>query len=425
MNVLKLIFLLIFLFVFKPTFAQFTIDASLRPRFEYRHGYKTLFPENEKPATFVSQRTRLNFGYKNEDLHFYLSTQDVRVWGEIPQTNAPNDTGLSIHQAWGEAFINPSISFKIGRQEIKYDDQRILGVGNWGQKSRSHDAALFKYVPTFIELHIGVAYNQDKEALTGNIFSGNNYKSLQYLWAHKKWKNINASFLFLNNGMQYINELETTKNETRYSQTTGFHLVSKISNFNIESNLFYQFGKDIADNSINAYLFSVQGKYSPNNQFKFGLGGEILSGNDYGAPSNGKNNAFNPIYGSSHSFNGSMDYFYAGDHRNNVGLIDLSGNTSYSFNSKSAILLNFHKFIAASKIDSDISKDLGFEIDLVTSYTLNKYVNANVGYSHFFTSKGIEIVKNNYDGNSNNWAWLMISINPELFNWQPNNTKNN
>ncbi|MFV0539613.1 MAG: hypothetical protein ACK5MZ_00040 [Aestuariibaculum sp.] len=77
-------------------FAQLTIDAELRPRFEYRHGYKSLFPDNAEPAAFVSQRTRLNTGFIKDKYSFYLSLQDVRVWGDAAQLS---ENSLAVHQA--------------------------------------------------------------------------------------------------------------------------------------------------------------------------------------------------------------------------------------------------------------------------------------------------------------------------------------
>lgn len=425
MSKLKSFFPVLFLFILEPVFAQFTIDASLRPRFEYRHGYKTLFPDNADPATFVSQRTRLNFGYKTEKLHFYLSPQDVRVWGDVPQLNLADENGFSLHQAWAEIELVSDLSLKIGRQEIVYDDQRFLGNVDWAQQGRSHDAAILKFETNNTKLHFGAAYNQDGESLTGNILTQSTYKSLQYMWLHKDFSKINASFLILNNGLQYIDEIDETKNDTRYSQTAGIHLKAGLEKFKFSSNLYYQFGKDVSNNSLDAYLVSLEARYSATENLKFGLGGELLSGNEYGTPNDGKNKAFNPLYGTNHKFNGFMDYFYVGNHIDNVGLIDIFGNASYSFNSKSSVIVNFHKFFAASEIDTDVSKDLGFEIDLVTSHSINNFVGVKAGYSHFFTSKGIESVKNNYDGNSNNWAWIMISIDPVLFNWQENKTTNN
>lgn len=425
MNYLKFSIALILLFIFQPIKAQFTIDASLRPRFEYRHGFKTLFPDNTEPATFISQRTRLNFGYKTEKLQLYLSPQDVRVWGDVPQLNVSDENGISLHQAWAEIVLVPNFNLKLGRQEIVYDDQRFLGNVDWAQQGRSHDAAILKYEKDNSKFHLGVAYNQDGEALTGNVLTGNTYKSLQYVWFHKAFKKINTSFLFLNNGVQYIDELEGTKNETRYSQTAGIHMKTGVGKFKLTSNLYYQFGKDRSNNSLNAYLVSLEGLYSFTENFRFGLGGERQSGNDYGIPQDGTNKAFNPLYGTNHKFNGFMDYFYVGNHIDNVGLTDLYSNASYLFSPKTSIILNFHQFFASSKIDADISKNLGFELDLVTSHSISNVIAVKAGYSHFFAAKGTENVKNNFDGNTNNWAWIMINIDPVLFNWKENKTINN
>lgn len=403
--------------------AQFTLDAEIRPRFEYRHGYKTLFPDHADPAVFVSQRTRLNFDYQSETLHFYLSPQDVRVWGDVPQLNAADNNGMSLHQAWGEVKLPSSFAVKVGRQEIVYDDQRIFGNVDWAQQGRSHDALLLKYEPTGLKLHLGLAYNQDAEALTGNILTVNTYKALQYAWVHKDWEKVAASFLFMNHGLQYIDAVDGDKIEIRYGQTTGVHLTAKPGKFNLASNLFYQFGNDVNNNSISAYLLSLKGIYAFTNGTRMGLGGEIQSGNDYGSPADGNNNAFNPLFGTNHKFNGFMDYFYVGNHIDNVGLIDLFGNVSHNFNEKSNLSLFLHQFFAAAPLNSNTSRNLGFEMDLVTSLSLNKYAGVKAGYSHFFASEGAEVLKNNFDGNTNNWAWVMITIDPVLFRWAGEDNK--
>ena len=184
MDFSKRIFFILLFFGITKTYSQFTVDAQLRPRFEFRHGYKTLFPNDTDPAAFVSQRTRLNFGYKTEKLNFYVSAQDVRVWGDVPQLNVADENGFSLHQAWAEVSLVSDLNLKIGRQEIVYDDQRFFGNVDWAQQGRSHDAAVLKFEPNYLKLHIGAAYNQDGEALTGNILTKNTYKSFQYLWLH-------------------------------------------------------------------------------------------------------------------------------------------------------------------------------------------------------------------------------------------------
>lgn len=417
MSYLKTSFFIILFLSLSNLSAQFKVDAQLRPRFEYRHGYKTLFPDGVDPAVFVSQRTRLNFDYKTEKLHFYLSPQDVRVWGDVPQLNAADENGFSLHEAWAEVLLVTELSLKVGRQEIVYDDQRFLGNVDWAQQGRSHDAAILKYEPSFMKMHLGVAYNQDKEALTGNILTENTYKSIQYVWLHKDWEQLSGSLLFLNNGLQYIDETDESKNETRYSQTAGLHLNFKENKLKLSSNMYYQFGSDIANNQLSAYLLSLEANYTATENLNIGLGGELQSGNEYGASSNGKNNAFTPLYGTNHKFNGFMDYFYVGNHLDNVGLIDLYANIRYSFNKKAFVKIIYHQFAAQANINNDISKNLGSEIDLVSSLKLSEFVNADAGYSQFFPSKGIEIVKNNFDGNTNQWGWIMLTIDPVLFTY--------
>ncbi len=395
--------------------AQLTVDAQVRPRLEYRHGYKTLFPDNTDAATFISQRTRLNTRYKNEKLNFYLSLQDVRVWGDVPQLNTSDKNGFSVHQAWGEVLLNSQFSFKIGRQEIFYDDQRIFGNVGWAQQARSHDAALLKYRKNKFKIDLGYAFNQDSESLAGHVLTTNTYKSLFYAWLHKDWEHVGASILYLNNGLQYIDEDVPANNETRYSHTAGSHIYYKKGKLALSANLYYQYGKDKADNDLSAYLLGLDAKYTFSKSVTSGLGLELQSGNDNGAPNNGENSAFTPLYGTNHKFNGLMDYFYVGNHINNVGLIDLNAHTKIKINTKNNLNVAVHNFLAAADIAGSDSKQLGTEVDLVYTYVLSKDINFKAGYSQMFASEGMEIIKNNVDNNTNNWGWVMVTISPTLF----------
>ncbi|WP_024768143.1 alginate export family protein [Aquimarina macrocephali] len=415
MKLVKLSTLIFFTLFITNINAQLKIDAEVRPRFEYRHGFKTLFPDDADPATFVSQRTRLNAGYKMEKLNFYLSLQDVRVWGDVPQLNTADKNGFSLHQAWGEILFNPNISLKLGRQEIAYDDQRIFGNVGWAQQARSHDAALIKYNKDSFKFDLGFAFNRGEESLTEHtLTTPNTYKSIQYLWLHKDWESFSGSFLFLNNGLQFTDPDNSNNNESRYSQTVGTHLKYKKGKFGLVSNLYYQFGNDLGDNDLSAYLLGLEADYKLSEQWKVLLGGELQSGNDNGAPANGDNEAFTPFYGTNHKFNGLMDYFYVGNHIGNVGLIDLYLKANVKFSQKSTLNVAAHNFMAAADLPTD-EKQLGTEIDLVFSYNLQKNVTIKAGYSHLFASDGMETLKNNFDGNTNNWGWVMVTIKPTLF----------
>ncbi|MCD2257743.1 alginate export family protein [Psychroserpens luteolus] len=408
---LKKILVVVFLLGTVTTYAQLKIDAEVRPRFEYRHGFQTLFPDDADPAAFVSQRTRLNAGYVMEKLDFFLSLQDVRVWGDVPQLNRADRNGFSVHEAWARIALDTSWAIKLGRQEIIYDDSRIFGNVGWAQQARSHDVALIQYGNNGFKADFGFAFNQDGETLTGTTLTTNTYKAFQYAWLHKDWDDVSGSLLILNNGLQYIDSDNSDNNETRYSQTIGAHIKTK-GEIGLTANLFYQFGKDISDNDLSAYLLALEASYKASENVGLKLGGELISGNDNGVPSDGDNNAFNPFYGTNHKFNGLMDYFYVGNHLNNVGLLDIYAAVNFKLNTKSNLNVALHNFSAAADYSE---KQFGNEIDVVYSLKVQQFVTLKAGYSHLFESDGMEILKGNSDGNINNWGWVMIAIKPTLF----------
>ncbi|NCP45040.1 MAG: alginate export family protein, partial [Flavobacteriales bacterium] len=224
-----------------PTFAQFTLDGEIRPRFEYRNGFKNILDSTQDHAAFVDQRTRLNFGYKTEGYIFKISVQDIRVWGSQPQTvgtaSQQNNNGayIAVHEAWAEALLNKKWSLKFGRQEIAYDDHRIFGDLGWAQQSRAHDAALLKFKTEKTKIDFGVAYNQDNARLTGTVAQFGSYKAMQFMWLnHQFSENFNASLLFLNLGKEQLDYDSSgvitggtveAYYKDNYSQTAGTRLV--------------------------------------------------------------------------------------------------------------------------------------------------------------------------------------------------------
>ena len=141
-KIIAILFLSITCFV---SAQELDIIAEFRPRFEYRHGFKTLAPDNVDAATFISQRSRVSFNYGGEKLNAFISFQNVRVWGDVGTLSTTDKNGIAIHEAWAQAILSPKFSLKFGRQEIVYDDQRIFGNVGWAQQARSHDALIATY----------------------------------------------------------------------------------------------------------------------------------------------------------------------------------------------------------------------------------------------------------------------------------------
>jgi len=405
----------LFLFTLLSTslLAQFKIDADLRARYEYRHGFRTLFPDNAEAASFISQRSRLKFSYQSDKVDFFVSAQDVRVWGNTVQLNTTDPSGIWLHEGWGKIKFTPSLSLKVGRQELNYDDARILGNVDWVMQARSHDAAVFLFEKNAWKIHVGGAYNQTAEGLLNNAYTLKNYKTMQYAWFNRSWESFKASVLVLNNGLQYTNPNDASKYEIRFSQTYGTHLKWNKGAFGLIGNAYYQLGEDVAGAHVNAYNGSLEANYKKE-KWNAGLGYELLSGDNTNTTRT--NESFTPFYGTNHKFNGLMDYFYVGNHIGGPGLQDIYVKAGVKIKSKAAISMAFHNFSVAADFAPNTSRYLGNELDVVVAYPLNPSVVFKAGYSQLWAEKGMEVLKASADGNVNNWGWVMVVVKPNLFN---------
>ncbi|MFD2550478.1 alginate export family protein [Bizionia sediminis] len=409
-----LIILLIGLFSQHFMAQSLEIGAEIRPRLEYRHGYKTLKVDSLNAAAFVSQRTRLNFTYNSEKMNAYLSVQDVRVWGDVATLNASDKNAPAVHEAWAELLLAPAWRLKLGRQEISLDNQRIFGAVGWAQQARSHDALLASYKPNeFHEITLGLALNATAETLFETDYTLNNYKAMQYLWYHAQLNPLKLSFLVLNNGLAYM---ENNKQEVAYNQTFGTHARYRKNNFQADGSVYFQTGKlDTA--SLNAFNVALNASYKFTNGLKTGLGAEYLSGTDMNTTSTTVK-SFNPWYGTNHKFNGFMDYFYVGNHINSVGLIDVYASVAYAKN-KFSMAVTPHVFNAAAAVinsqNQEMDAYLGTELDVTFNYKWTPDVTFQAGYSHMFASETMGILKGGNANATNNWAWLMVTINPRIF----------
>lgn len=410
----KIILFVFILFAGKLAAQEFDIAAEIRPRFELRNGYGTLMPDNTNPAGFISQRTRLNLGFQNDKLKLFTSLQNVNVWGDVATTSPTSKNGLAFHQAWAEVFMSNKLSFKLGRQELSYDDERIFGAVGWVQQARSHDALVAKYVASENQqVHIGLALNAVNETNIDEPYTINQYHNMQYVWYHGKFNNLGLSLLAMNLGMPYQKD---SIQDFAYNQTFGARLTYSKNKFSADGSAYVQTG-DIASVSLMAWYASANVKYGISDNFTAGVGFEYLSGTDQNT-SKSEINSFNPWFGTNHKFNGWMDYFYVGNHINSVGLTDISAFIEFKQKALSASIRP-HVFMAPAVIISPEGKTmdpyLGTEIDFTMGYKLNEYVGLNLGYSQMFATQSMEAVKSGNADNLNNWAWMMVTINPTLF----------
>lgn len=403
--------------------AQFTLSGEIRPRAEFRDGFKTINTEATDPAFFVEQRSRLYFDYQQEKLRFHLALQDVRIWGGTSQIYK-NDAALAnLYEAWGAYQCSPRTTVRVGRQALNYDNARFLGNLDWAQQGRSHDAVKFVYQDTTgLSLHVGAAYNQDYAPLEprnlfGTLYEVNgNYKTMQFVWLHRDWAEANVSLLIFNDGRQ------TADSSLAFRQTYGLVGTKQLGDVKLNGELYYQGGKDAAERDVSAWLIAASVTFTTS-LTPLTLGVDYLSGSDR---NDTDNRAFNPLYGTNHKFYGFMDFFYVGNNHGQAGrtagLLDIYAQAKFKLGEKSALVAHVHHFQSPTTVyaeegsTEELSSSLAEEIDLVYNLNISPEVNFKLGYSQLFSTESLEALKGRVERKGvNQWAWAMLTFQPTFF----------
>jgi len=522
-SVVFVLFLISALLHFNPAKAQFSLSGQLRTRAELRDGYGNLVLSEAKKAGFVSQRTRLNFGYKWDLLSFGASVQDIRVWGADASTISTADGNrFMLHEGWAELTLAnkadtnikfklvDQLSLKVGRQELIYDDSRLIGNLDWLQQARQHDMALLKIMHHGWQIDLGYAFNQNSDAAgvtNTNYVPGNlpayvrnslgtltplpaglvplaiggsaannstksgtpvysnppgtngatqNYKSFSSLYVSRKFNQTKVSALLFNDnfgrykldsagslatgyvyGRRFLpaNPADTYDYGTNSRYTYGLMINPTFGNTSgsgkiaIQAAYYQQSGDDRDGNRMNAFHYSIAATYQKG-LFSITPGYDVLSGTKSADLAAGKNNSFDPLYGTPHKFWGYMDYFYAGSGSPKGGLNNPYLKFKYTANTF-ALGLDLHHFGLnqdMKKADGTlVGKNIGKEADFQLSYNMNKFTNIEVGYSIMKATENMpyakaqatnDITAASFD-KTGTWAYMILKFTPDFFYSKP------
>lgn len=394
--------------------AQFTLSGEFRPRGEFRRGYKQLADDSlrKDPTILVSQRSRLNFNYKAVQYKIGFSIQDVRFWGDqIPKEDIAS---LAVQQAWLAYKIQDSLWVKLGKQELAFDNQRLFANNNWNQNGNTYDALRLDFNQKIMNVTFVSAYNQNSDRLFGNDYINKNYKLLNVLWLTKKINKIKLQLTGINDGYQKANTTETIY--MRY--TYGGGIDASFSKFLIQGRGYLQSGKTNTGKDIAANYFSVVLSDTLGKSLLLTAGFEQFSGNDATDTTNTKQHAFDALYGSTHAYQGSLDYF--GNPLSvtkGSGLRDIYLKTNWKCFKNTTLLIDYHAFFLQNKYlvnKKEVDKYLGSEIDLSAIFALSKEANLEIGYSYMFpTSSLVTFVGGSKDVTSH-WAYVMFTLKPKF-----------
>jgi len=401
------------------TYSQFKVDAQLRNRFELRDGYQKLALNGSTPTALISQRSRITFSYTTDNLKLVFTPQDVRLWGGdavVSSSGVASNTTIGLFEGYAEIKLSNLGWVSAGRQQLKYDNERILAARNWNQNGLSYDAFVFKLKLSDWDLHIGSSWNTLKESGADNLYPASRIKSLNYLWLSRKInENFSASLIHVASG---ITQTDTT-NTLKFRQTTGIYSEYKVNAFNIWGNIYYQYGKNQKGTDVSAFLIDADASYKIGN-FTPGLGFGYLSGNTKTGTAQTTDNLFDVLYGARHKYFGFIDYFSSfSSSTKQGGLADYYLYLDYQF-SKSVSVRNIgHYFqLAQTNPTTPTDKNLGYENDLVLKYKFNDWGALESGYMFFLPTESLKTIQGLANNKFSQFFYLQLTITTTLFKQQ-------
>jgi len=409
-------FLLIIALGINPSlFGQFYIDAQYRPRFEMRDGYRRLSSTGSAPAFVISQRTRLSFNYQTDFLKIVFSPQDVRVWGEESLANTSgvfgDEASIDMFEAYAEIKMGKSGWISVGRQQLVYDNQRLLASRNWNQNGIAYDALVIKLKSDDLNIHLGSTWNAMNESLSENYYWPYRLKTLNFLWMNRNInQNLQLSLLHIASGQ---NETELS-NKLNFRQTSGFYSNYQHDDFGFNGSAYYQYGKNGQGKKLSAFLFDADIHYSQSG-FKQGLGLSYLSGNKN--INEKTDHLFNVLYGARHSFFGHMDYFRDFEtYTKQGGLADIYYYFEFQLSKTVKLSNTGHYFwLAQTNQLTPDKKNLGYENELLFNYQINEWGNLKGAYLFYLPTPAFKTLQEIPTKKWQQFFFLELTIKTRVF----------
>ena len=375
------------------------VNGQIRPRMQVDNKD---FNSSTGANSFTELRSRLGVNFSvSKDLSGFVQIQDSRRFGNEPSTLS-DTKNLDLHQAYfniSQIFKLP-FDVKIGRMELSYGSQRLIGAVGWHNVGRSFDGSVLKLVTKSVDIDfIGARTNESgltSDTLDSFLFSA--YGNLKVLNGYKV-----EPFI--------IGETRVHDNFDRFTVGLFIGDGNKVG-FSNELDAAYQFGTQMKDVNIAAYMAAYNLKFTFDTGRKpmIGAGAAYLSGDD--GEDATKYKVFNTLYATNHKFYGYMDYFL--NIPNNTygkGLIDIHGKASIIPFSKFTLALAYHLFNSSKNftlINGNTSTNFGSEIDITLAYGYNEFVKFVGGFSYFTPG---DIFKEKRGEDSSTWTYLMAIVN--------------
>ncbi len=363
---------------------DFSFQPSAQYRLRFYHFEGKNFTKNDA-QNILRHRARLGMKASWKDIvGAFLQVQDVRTFGE--ETDSLGDfsaDGFDLHQGYLIVTPTPELELRAGRQEILWENQRLVGNVGFTEQARSLDAIRAMYRRGALVADLFYA----KVSENGAFAAKPNPDDLDVVAVDLHYsieKLLGVSLLF-------IADIGGANDRTRFTAgVVGGGSLARGLAYGFEG--YYQFGSADADESFAAFLASARISYNLGGRLGpfVELFGDFVSGDD--DPNDKDTKTFDTLFATNHKFYGEMDFFLnLPVHTAGRGLMDVGGilgiKPSRSFVTK-VTLHHFRSMEDAGATDSGV---FGTEIDLRINYQVVKPLKLDLVYGIFLPG---EIFKN-------------------------------
>ncbi len=371
---------------FAPS-VRFLGDLRLRAEVDARD-----FDLSTRANTYTVLRTR--FGLEAspaENIRVYVMARDSRSFGtEFDATGAFNTISdmknLDLHQGYVEIgkFLSDGLTIRLGRQELSYSNERMIGAAQWSNIGRVFDGGLLRLGLDAVSVDLfgmNVAEVQTYPSAATPASTAYIPDNGQYFFGlYTQWKNLGSHKLDL-----YVlyqgRQLQTSSGFLDFQRVTGGgYAKGTLDAFLYEAEAAYQGGERGAAD-IAAYTLTGLVGYS----FTGSPLAEVAAGYEYlsGTPAGEADyRAFDPPFATAHKFHGFMDYFTSiPSHTGGLGLTDVLGRVNFKISENLSAALWYHHFQLAQ--ESAGENLLGDEIDVTAKFQYAKPLAFDVGVASF------------------------------------------
>jgi hypothetical protein len=374
-----------------------TVGGQYRPRFEVDG--KTLAKVSEDYK--ASHRARLKLTLQKGDWLLQIDPQHVLTWGSAPTTRELGTGTVDFHQAYAQGALTDAWRLRVGRQEIVFDDSRLLGNIDWLQQGQSFDGGRLMFADG--------AWSWD---LAGAIIHEGGVRNESLYATRGAWKDGDLSVA----GLGYLQYARRRANgeDDFWKATPGARVVWSDADLGLNADLsgYGQFGaSEIAGTAIDyqAWMAAARLGWAGENVGSIETGVDLLSGDDDLTDTTVK--VFDTLFATNHKWYGWMDYFLnVPVHTKGLGLTDvLVGYTAPKFGRVTPKLVG-HWFMTAQDSAAGNS-DLGIEVDTQVVVAIADGVKLVGGYSLFLAGDAmVDIGRAATSGEDGHWGWAQLDL---------------